>query len=228
MATLLLVKINRIVNLIALIYGVVQICTIPPLPNVPRSVAGPAKFFTNWNVVIQIIFYSCCIYQDHFSKIKFDLRKQTKRGLYFHGIVFPAAFIVFTTFWSLMWFDRDLIFPKKLEKYLLPHVNHIIHTMILIGMLIEATFHYHPLPKAKTGLTVMYGILGLYLGWMIYLGVTYNVWVYPFINQMPNFLKPVFFSVMAVGGLILYKLGEKYHKLIWKNGNKTGKQKVSA
>lgn len=97
--------------------------------------------------------------------------------------------------------------------------------MILVGMLIEGTFHYHPLPKLRSGLTVFYGILGSYTAWMVYLGVNYNIWVYPFINLMPNIVKPFFFAGMAIAGFGLYKIGVKYHQILWTK--RTGKAKVA-
>jgi len=212
----LLVTVNRVVNLIALTYGLIFVSTlsIPSLhPN--GKFAGGAKFFTNWNVLFHIVFYASCLYKQMFSRVKFDSRATTKRGLVYHAIVFPSSIIVFTTFWGLFAIDRNLIFPKQLEEFLLPHVNHIVHTLILPGMLIEGAFYHHPRPKKTSGMVTFFGVLGTYTVWICYIGFAKGFWVYPFLSVMPLAAKFVFFAANAVVGFAIYKLGGQFYKIFW-------------
>jgi hypothetical protein len=51
-------------------------------------------------------------------------------------------------FWALYFIDRDAIFPERLEKFVPPFRNHVMHTLPLITTLIESYLAKHAYPKS--------------------------------------------------------------------------------
>lgn len=92
-------------------------------------------------------------------------------------------------------------------------VNLIQHTMILIGILIEITLVYHPIPTSGTKAVI--GFTSIYLTWMSYLGIYHDDWVYPFVQTMPSMYKPVYLLFVIITQVLLAKLGEVYYKFVW-------------
>ncbi|KAI1281931.1 Androgen-induced -like protein [Halotydeus destructor] len=223
----LLVTVNRIINFVLLTYAIGFLIYYPiPSSHPAGSKFGLTKFFTNWNAFMQMLFYGSCLYKQFTSRVKFDSRAQTKRGAFYYGLIFPNAIIVAGIFWGLFFFDRNLIFPVSIEKYLPPHINHIIHTMIIPGMLFEGAFYQHGIPKFKNGLAVMLVVDLAYVVWINYIGITTGFWVYPFISVMPMVAKGIFFAAAAAIGVALYKLGRMYHNAVWGKNSKGKVTKV--
>ncbi|KAI1287814.1 Androgen-induced -like protein [Halotydeus destructor] len=216
-----LVTLNRLVTVGSLLYAYWNLSNISRNdPRVTEAILkrhpfGAILFFTNWNAVFQIIFFLSCLCKQFTSSVKFDSRKTTKRGLFFHGVIFPCSVLVCVFFWSFFMTYRDMVIPADSEVFLTPLVNHILHTQIVIGMLIEGFLVEHPRPKTKDGLLVLFTIFGFYNLCVFYLGTAYGAWVYPILGVMSGGARVAFGLVMVLVNYGLYRLGGLYYSILW-------------
>lgn len=69
-------------------------------------------------------------------------------------------------FWGIYAVDRDLIYPEILEKVIPSYQNHLVHTLPLIGAVLDSyvTKHYYHKSLAK-GITGTVVFLLTYLVW---------------------------------------------------------------
>ncbi|KAJ1201681.1 hypothetical protein NDU88_005487, partial [Pleurodeles waltl] len=80
------------------------------------------------------------------------------RDLLFSVLAFPVAMFVFTSFWGLYTYNRELVYPKGIDEFIPLWLNHAMHTAILPLTLLESfAIPHHYLPK-KSGL----GLLGFF------------------------------------------------------------------
>lgn len=82
------------------------------------------------------------------------------RSLIFYTLVLPCSLVVASVFWTLWHVDRELIFPKVIDLFLPPWVNHSLHTFIIFPLFLELlqqnTYNLVKFWKA-------FWILGIYL-----------------------------------------------------------------
>lgn len=53
-------------------------------------------------------------------------------------------------FWSLYWYDKNLVVPPSLETVVTPMLNHCLHTFILIPIAFELCFNRVYLPHHRS------------------------------------------------------------------------------
>lgn len=67
-------------------------------------------------------------------------------------------------FWGLYAIDRELIFPKSLDEFIPGWQNHVMHTLPIIGALLDAYLVHHSFPKFRNGIKLTIGFISTYLG----------------------------------------------------------------
>jgi hypothetical protein len=140
-------------------------------------------------------------------------------------LAFPVAFYVSCAFWGIYAIDRELIFPEKVEKEFPPWVNHTMHTLVLLFMVLELVLSYRSYPSRCVGCALIICFNLAYVFWFHYIYFQIGVWVYPFFTVL-NWAGRVGFVVASTSvGLGLYFLGEKLNGLVW---TKVNKQKVKS
>jgi len=180
--------------------------------------AGIYKYFTVWTVMISLAFYFVCQLCEIFNYLKFDTDHFSFRGLVYHSLVFPLGFTVSVLFWIMFRVDHLQVFlPESNQLFTEWKVDHIIHTLPLIGLLIEGAFYFHPLPPRKVGLRLLFVVALSYIGVVTYLGLTQNFWVYTFLQEPPVSVKFLILLAILFCGSFVYLVGEKFHKIVWRN-----------
>ncbi|XP_017493955.1 PREDICTED: androgen-dependent TFPI-regulating protein-like, partial [Rhagoletis zephyria] len=109
--------------LAVLIYGYsIYYQQITPNPfNVHRI--GKLKFLTYWDLLLQFSFFTLLLLSQSLLKIK--SKSLTKAiDVIFYSLALPVSLIVAVTFWGLYAIDREIIFPKAIEKYYPVWLNH--------------------------------------------------------------------------------------------------------
>ncbi|KAI1288104.1 Androgen-dependent TFPI-regulating protein [Halotydeus destructor] len=209
--------VNRLFMFLSLVYAVAIIHFNPRADQPPeQAVFGIFKFLTMWTAIVHIAFYGMCILHEMFWYLKFKTEEFSFRGLMYHALVFPMGMAVFLHFWIIYLSDPDLMVPKEMRGQLSSHINHILHTFIFPGMIIEGALVFHPLPKRKDGLLIMNALQLAYAAMVFYLGLNRNCWVYPFLALLPFPLKVAFFVVSVVAVNAYYLIGEALHKTVWR------------
>ncbi|RVE53592.1 hypothetical protein evm_001733 [Chilo suppressalis] len=107
------------------------------------------------------------------------------QGTFFASIIWPSTFVVFSLFWSVYSYDRQLVYPDFLDKVLSPISNHIMHTAILPLSLWEILFQPRTTPRSHWRyLGHMTFHFLLYLGTLIYTYVESGIWLYPILKEV--------------------------------------------
>lgn len=66
-----------------------------------------------------------------------------------------------------MFVDRELVLPKAVDPYFPWWLNHLMHTMIMITILIETILVPRTYPKRSNGLLGIIIFLFIYLVWYV-------------------------------------------------------------
>ncbi|XP_022710378.1 androgen-dependent TFPI-regulating protein-like [Varroa jacobsoni] len=156
------------------IYYSVFYVNVPPLSR-NYAIAGKAKFLTQWNLLIRL------------------------RDFLFCSICLPSCIFVSTVFWGLYAIDRELIFPKRVEKYYPNWVNHCSHSLIVVTALVESLLSPHYQPSRGASFKALLTWFTTYLLWVLYLGLIHDVWVYPVMQV----LSPVGLTAFFIGCFII-------------------------
>lgn len=170
---------------------------------------GSWKFLTYWNLVAHCVFFGLMTVIDFLpsnSSLKNQLRKLSHSLS--SGICVPFGIFVFTMFWGLYFYDRELIFPKALEKIYPLWLNHLSHTAICPAILYECYLNSHVCVRKSSLPFFMAMGLG-YLGWMFFLGLSFDIWVYPVLQRLNLAGRIGFMGISAVCLLGFFIFGEK-------------------
>ncbi|XP_013908023.1 PREDICTED: androgen-dependent TFPI-regulating protein isoform X1 [Thamnophis sirtalis] len=137
------------------------------------------------------------------------------KDLIFSSLVFPVATFVFATFWSIYLYDRNLVYPKYLDSIVPEWINHGMHTLVFLLVLVEMFVIPHKYPAVGKSLTIL-GMAALaYLLWIFYFFAKTGKWLYPIFK----FLSPVgmiaFAGIAVVTLFFYYMLGRFLNRMIW-------------
>jgi len=72
---------------------------------------------------------------------------------------------VSSVFWVLFSYDRSLVYPDIVDRYLAPHFNHLMHTSVGVVVILEMLFRPHH-----------YSHRGRQLGILLLLSCSYQAW----------------------------------------------------
>uniref|UniRef100_A0A1B0EZ65 Uncharacterized protein n=1 Tax=Phlebotomus papatasi TaxID=29031 RepID=A0A1B0EZ65_PHLPP len=184
-----------------------------------RAIGGKFKYLTFLNAICQAIYYTIALVNDligtnKVAKSKLPVIRRVKDYIMV-SLAFPLAANVSTTFWSLMFIDRELVFPKAFDAFVPSWLNHIMHTNILICIVIELFMSFRKYPSRREG---MLGLVLFMLGYLIWIHVIRHysgVWVYPILAVLPFPMRIVFFVVVIGLTALFYILGEFMNNTIW-------------
>ncbi|CAH2056362.1 unnamed protein product, partial [Iphiclides podalirius] len=168
-----------------------------------------SRYFTCWTFTIQIIYAVIGLACDSLTLRNSDdrnykLPKHLKgcRDTMFAGVLWPSTWLVFTVFWPLFLYNRDLIFPKAADKVLSRVSNHVIHTAIVPVVIWEVVFRPRVEPKShiRNLLHLLFHI-SLYFLVLAYTYLERGIWIYPILTRA---FGTIYFPIIYRG---LHKLG---------------------
>lgn len=121
--------------------------------------------------------------------------------------------IVTGTFWGLYAIDREIIFPRAVEKYYPMWLNHATHTLVAILPFIELSLGKYKLPSKKLSLTVLNIFMVSYALVVLYLALVDDLWVYPFLALLNWPQRIAFFIGTFIANSGFYYVGVLATKL---------------
>ncbi|XP_043253747.1 androgen-dependent TFPI-regulating protein-like isoform X2 [Colletes gigas] len=179
------------------------------------------KYLTVWGVIIQAVFFLICMLNDWFGTNAACPKKPPfirKLKDYVHAVFsFPVAMFVGVIFWSLMFVDRELVFPKAIDPYFPWWLNHLMHTMIMVSTLMETILSPRKYPKRAQGLFGHLMFMFTYLIWMHIIYLKSGIWVYPVMKVLSLPMRAAFLFVMLLFSSMLYFIGEMLDNFVWGN-----------
>jgi len=118
-------------------------------------------------------------------------------------------------FWSLYSIDRELVYPKVLDK-IIPHwLNHVLHTAPVPFLLVDTLLVCHRYPSVRTGLFVGAILTTIYLAEIVIVYQLYNQWIYPVFAVLDATQIVAFFLLGYVSNAALFYLGYTLNNLVW-------------
>ncbi|XP_056405051.1 androgen-dependent TFPI-regulating protein-like [Hyla sarda] len=195
-----------------------------------HSYGGRWKYLTFLNQVLQTAFFGVCLLCD-LLQLCLSTRNRLcsvltrLKDCIFAVLAFPVGVFVFTSFWSLYFYDRELVYPKDLDS-IIPHwLNHAMHTAILPLVLIELLACSHHYPSKKNGFAVLLVFSIAYLSWVQWVHFAADIWVYPILAKLDAVGMLVFFASSFFVILAFYCLGEWLTRLRWGSGRPSKKRR---
>ncbi|KAI5712667.1 hypothetical protein M8J75_010314 [Diaphorina citri] len=205
---------------------------------------GMFKCISIWNNFVQISFYvglSVTNYQlttyplDHWwIKYAKGYRRFLEKS--FLSVVFPMSLFVCNTFWYVYHTNRELIYPKMIEKLVPAWYNHTIHTLpvlIVFLHLILVEPESSPL-SMKTSMIIQTVFHAGYLSLMFHDRYMKGVWLYKFLGYYAEtwtraLVTPILLSFVIpyIYVWIAYRINDELRPTVTKAKRKTT-GKVSA
>ncbi|XP_047663428.1 androgen-induced gene 1 protein-like isoform X1 [Tachysurus fulvidraco] len=181
---------------------------------------GRWKYLTFINLVIQTVFFGLCFVTDVLHMVL--LRESslssflvTVQDFFFTVLAFPLGAFVFSSFWSIYSYDRELVFPKALDEVIPTWLNHALHTVILPLLLVQMCLQRHKHPSRCKGIVTLAFFVSLYLAWVLWVRQASGIWVYPIMAHLSPAGLVVFLSMASLCMAPIYLLGEKLTCVIW-------------
>ncbi|XP_061179625.1 androgen-induced gene 1 protein-like isoform X2 [Saccostrea echinata] len=199
-----------------------------------KGYGGKFKYLTFWYFIIQTVYFGLCVANDFCgtnvrpSEKGQRCRLQRWRDNFLATIVFPVGMFVVLTFWGIYAIDRELVYPKELDKVIPSWLNHIMHTTILPFLLIDKFLVYHQYPSRRAGFITLLSLALTYLAWILWVAFYANIWVYPILKVLSPHQKAVFIMALLVFFIFLYLLGEFINKTLWDKERKHVKKVKSS
>ncbi|XP_007882691.1 androgen-induced gene 1 protein [Callorhinchus milii] len=194
---------------------------------------GRWKYLTFLDLVLQAIFFGICVLMDLLAlAAKRGRRLQslaqhvnTLQDRIFTNLAFPVGSFVVLSFWLLYVYDRELVYPREMDDIIPQWLNHAMHSVILMPLLMEVWLVSHHYPSRVSGLVMLSAFCSLYLIWVMWIHSVSGIWVYPILAKLNPVAKVVFLAVAVISTAPLYLLGEKLEHIRWGNVHWTQKIK---
>ncbi|XP_003707710.2 androgen-induced gene 1 protein isoform X1 [Megachile rotundata] len=205
----------------AVYYDYTHVVIPSDIARTHNAFGGKFKFLTFWDAIIQTVFFLICIINDCFgtnaaSPKKPPFIRRLKDRI--HAVLaFPTAMFVATIFWSLYAVDRELVFPKVLDPYFPWWLNHLMHTMIMVSIIIETIITPRNYPKRLKGSLANVAFMLIYFVWMLIIYAKSGIWVYPIFHVLTLPTRCLFVATMLIYNIILYIFGETMDNFFWGN-----------
>lgn len=176
---------------------------------------GRYKFLTHINQWIQLFFFSFQFLADILPKSAFKRRLQCVCDVFFTAIAIPVALFVAFTFWGIYAVDRRLVYPERFDLVVSPILNHYWHTTIAVWVLLETIVCFHRFPTLSVAISVNIGFNACYLGWIVWVFMNTEFWVYPILEVLPQLYRLLFFAGCMLLSVGLYFMGKAICHLRW-------------
>ncbi|CAH0404607.1 unnamed protein product [Chilo suppressalis] len=175
------------------------------------------KWFTRRGLILQTVYFFVALLNDLVGSSEASPRKPPLIRLLkdtLFGLAFTMAVYVAGSFWSIYHFDKELIFPERIAKLFPTWLNHSMHTVVALSILLELLLTNKTYPPRKVGVTVALTFFVSYLVWMHILYERMGAWPYPIFSVLNLPARIVFFIASIAIGLSFYVLGEKLNSFV--------------
>ncbi|CAF1008567.1 unnamed protein product [Brachionus calyciflorus] len=189
-----------------------------------KTFGGRYKYLTSLDMILQLVFFSICFIDSLRELIFKKSFLKDLRSFIFRSLAFPIGTFVFFSFWLIYFIDRELVFPKIYDAIIPSWHNHIMHTLPLIGVIIECYLNKYEYQKSsKVGCIPTFLVSIGYLIWVLIVRKYGGIWVYPFmavLSTLQRFLVLSIFSAIVTG---FYEIGKILNTYFWSKNSKKSK-----
>jgi len=188
-----------------------------------HNIFGHLRMLTTLTHLAHTLFFviSLAISLQHLSNYKKSNGKTVPPSWVsnFFFVVWVAATMTGVLFWSIFFYDRELVFPKAFEPFYPFHLNLYQHGVVSIVMWIEMLVVFHALEVRNIfynkQMKVLFLVCCIYDAWIYLQRVILGRWTYPFFAQLSIVGHVIFtLSVLVVVLFVASALAQS-QKLWW-------------
>uniref|UniRef100_A0A2A4J503 Androgen-dependent TFPI-regulating protein-like n=1 Tax=Heliothis virescens TaxID=7102 RepID=A0A2A4J503_HELVI len=152
------------------------------------------------------------------------------RQTYFSSVIFPTAALIFTIFWPIFIYDRELLFPAFIDKIFSFKSNLVMHFCILPAVLWEHAFLPRYTPKShRLNLGIYVFLYILYISFVLHTYYERGLFPYPiFMMTYGTIHFPIFIGLIFLLGIAFYLSQWKLYSLIWGHEKSRNGKKVKS
>jgi len=176
-------------------------------------------FITNWNLVVQLVFFVLSTLSDLNRPFYSERKKKSwivsLVDFIFASVAFPAAVFVCGAFWGLYAIDRELIFPIKYDSFFPSWLNHGMHTLPVVAVVFELLIIRHKFPRLRYANAAATVFAGAYFALTLHIAATTGHWAYPVMRLMSNPGRFAFIGFCYLLLLLCLRLGYFLHSFRW-------------
>ncbi|XP_075217321.1 androgen-dependent TFPI-regulating protein-like [Lycorma delicatula] len=177
------------------------------------------RFLTNWTFILQTVYFVSCVFDDLLELIsgieRFKSKFRNIKTYFFTSIVCPVATLVTFTFWGIWAIDRNLIFPKALDLYLPPWINHSLHTVVFVFAVSEIIICHHKYPSFYHSSIGLAAFLATYTVCLFGTYFESGIWLYPFLKELNWTWRFLFFIGCFLFALLFMAIDKFISSLVW-------------
>ncbi|XP_072370580.1 androgen-induced gene 1 protein-like isoform X1 [Scyliorhinus torazame] len=193
---------------------------------------GRWKYLTFINMILQTTYFGVCVLTDlvwllpqHGKRVqRLCLRISALQDWLFAALAFPIGFFVVVSFWLLYAFDRELVYPKILDQIIPTWMNHAMHSVVLLLLMLELILVPHRWPSHKGGMAVLISFCCSYLLWVFWIRHRSAIWVYPIMEVLSPVGMGIFLIAAVLVTIALYAVGVKLHHWRWGHRDQCGSE----
>ncbi|XP_068622134.1 androgen-dependent TFPI-regulating protein-like [Battus philenor] len=196
-------------------------------PDVQKLYSLRWVYLTIWNVMYQLLYAFLGILCDLPTFLEIKEHKYLKhlkvyRELLFVSIILPLGLGIFSFFWPLYIYDREMIFPSFIDRAFSQVSNHIMHTAIAPIVLWDLIFLPKYTPRShKWNLIHTFGFYFSYLFVLFSTFAARGIWPYPILKTIYGTMYfPMVFVIIALYIYGLYWGQWHINALLWRSNSK--------
>ncbi|XP_050426633.1 androgen-dependent TFPI-regulating protein-like [Adelges cooleyi] len=147
------------------------------------------RFFTNWNLIMQTLYFSGCLLHDIMkilngpNWLNLGTKFQNLLSASFASLILPTGILVSVTFWIFYGIDREVVYPKILDNYIPIWHNHGMHTVILPLVFAELMTTKHRFLPVKVLITIFNSFMFFYSTILLVTYLKNDRWLYPLLEK---------------------------------------------
>ncbi|XP_067904120.1 androgen-induced gene 1 protein-like isoform X2 [Heterodontus francisci] len=184
---------------------------------------GRWKYLTFINMILQTSFFGVCVLTDLMwllpqpgkSVQRLSRKINALQDWLFSALAFPIGFFVVVSFWLIYAYDRELVYPKILDQVIPMWLNHAMHSLVLVLLMLELILVPHHSPSHKGGMVLLVIFCSSYLLWVLWIHHISAIWVYPILEVLSPIAMGIFLTAAVLVTISLYVVGEKLHHWRW-------------
>uniref|UniRef100_A0A6P7G2D1 Androgen-dependent TFPI-regulating protein-like n=1 Tax=Diabrotica virgifera virgifera TaxID=50390 RepID=A0A6P7G2D1_DIAVI len=117
-------------------------------PKIIIMVKYAPAYFTTWNFALQLCYFTLSAWCDLQNALPTKHERLSDilkiKSYIYTTFVFASGIFVTTLFWGLYHTDSEYIFPQVCQNFFPAMLNHSVHTVIFVFLVIEALYVDHP------------------------------------------------------------------------------------
>lgn len=171
------------------------------------------QFLTVWNLVCQVLYFSTSVGFDVLDLTPRKTLRELKetieqfRDAFFQVLMLPLSMAVFSVFWVLYAYDRELILPSAVDVVIPKWLNHCLHTNIVFFGVGELLLFQRPFQKIRSRYVIGFVIMIMYNLNLVFAYYWQGMWTYPMFARMSEAQRLIFYCCMYITYTTMYILG---------------------